>query len=92
MAAAIRASVAALQQPELRRGEDGEEGSRPKKEEAGQRRPEEPRGSRRVPRTQGEGPGEAALPARQDSLGAWHWKPIASPWTCRPNLGCLHVF
>ncbi|XP_060028602.1 E3 ubiquitin-protein ligase ZNF598 isoform X2 [Erinaceus europaeus] len=57
VAAAIRASVAALQQPELRRGEDGEEGGRPKKEEAGQRRPEEPRGSRRVPRTQGEGPG-----------------------------------
>lgn len=57
VAAAIRASVAAQQQEATHRAEDREEGSRPKKEEAAARGPEEPRGSRRLPRAQGEGPG-----------------------------------
>lgn len=70
MAAAIRASVAAQQQQqpqqETRKSEDREEGGRPKKEEAGLRGLEELRGPRRPARTQGEGPGELALPA-----GTW---------------------
>lgn len=62
MAAAIRASVAAQQQQqEMHRSEDREEGSRLKKEDAGLRGAEESRGSRRLPRTQVEGPGELCL-------------------------------
>ncbi|XP_069876083.1 E3 ubiquitin-protein ligase ZNF598-like isoform X2 [Dipodomys merriami] len=57
VAAAIRASVAAQQQEDPRRSEGREEGGRPKKEEAAARAPEEPRGSRRLLRPQGEGPG-----------------------------------
>lgn len=63
MAAAIRASVVTQQQQEMHRSKDREEGSRLKKEEAGAQGPEESRGPRRLPRTQGEGPGEPALPA-----------------------------
>ncbi|XP_039102757.1 E3 ubiquitin-protein ligase ZNF598 isoform X2 [Hyaena hyaena] len=87
VAAAIRASAAAQQQQqqqqqqETRKSEDREEGSRPKKEEAGVRGLEELRGARRPPRTQGEGPGpkEAstngpvspeALPAASPAAGA----------------------
>lgn len=72
MAAAIRASVAAQQQQqqqqETHRTEDREEGSRPKKEEAGLRGPEEACGPRRPARTPGEGPGEQ-LPCRQAHPG-----------------------
>ncbi|XP_036082115.1 E3 ubiquitin-protein ligase ZNF598 isoform X1 [Rousettus aegyptiacus] len=57
VAAAIRASVVTQQQQEMHRSKDREEGSRLKKEEAGAQGPEESRGPRRLPRTQGEGPG-----------------------------------
>lgn len=70
MAAAIRASVATQQQQEMHKSEDREEGSRLKKEEAGMWGAEEPRGPRRLLRTQGEGPGELALPAGS-SVCAW---------------------
>lgn len=70
MAAAIRASVATQQQPEIHRSKDREEGSRLKKEEAGMRGAEEPRGPRRLLRTQGEGPGELALPSGSSAC-AW---------------------
>lgn len=70
MAAAIRASVATQQQQEIHRSEDREEGSRLKKEEAGMW--EEPRGARRLLRTQGEGPGELALPADSSACVGSH--------------------
>lgn len=72
MAAAIRASVATQQQQETHRSEDREEGSRLKKEEAGIWGAEEPRGPRRLLRTQGEGPGELALPAGSSACA---WEP-----------------
>lgn len=59
MAAATRASVAAQQQ--VCRSEE-QERSRPTEEAAGARGPEEPHGLWRPPRTQGEAPGEPALP------------------------------
>lgn len=65
VAAAIRASVAAQQQEDTHRAEDREEGSRPKKEDAAARGSEEPRGSRRLPRTQGEGTGNSNPPGRE---------------------------
>ncbi|XP_012587151.1 PREDICTED: zinc finger protein 598, partial [Condylura cristata] len=74
VAAAIRASVAAQQQPEPRRSEDREEGGRPKKVDAAGRGPEESRGPRRTPRTQaeGSGPQEASAngPASQEAFPA----------------------
>uniref|UniRef100_A0A673VQA6 Zinc finger protein 598 n=1 Tax=Suricata suricatta TaxID=37032 RepID=A0A673VQA6_SURSU len=82
VAAALRALVAAQQQQEeTHRSEDREEGSRPKKEEAGLRGLEELRSARRPPRTQGEGPGpkeasangpvsQEALPAASPAAGA----------------------
>ncbi|XP_059125742.1 E3 ubiquitin-protein ligase ZNF598 [Peromyscus eremicus] len=88
VAAAIRASVAAQQQEETPRAEDREEGSRPKKEEAAARGPEEPRGSRRLPRAQGEGPGskEASTngPISQEAFPATGPGPVAAPSNTLP--------
>ncbi|CAO2642201.1 E3 ubiquitin-protein ligase ZNF598 [Lemmus lemmus] len=81
VAAAIRASVAAQQQEDTHRAEDREEGSRPKKEDASARGSEEPRGSRRLPRTQGEGTGskEASTngPVSQEAFPTTG--PVAAP-------------
>lgn len=88
VAAAIRASVAAQQQEATHRAEDREEGSRPKKEEAAARGPEEPRGSRRLPRAQGEGPGskEASTngPISQEAFPATGPGPVAAPSNTLP--------
>ncbi|XP_036052987.1 E3 ubiquitin-protein ligase ZNF598 isoform X2 [Onychomys torridus] len=87
-AAAIRASVAAQQQEEIHRAEDREEASRPRKEEAAARGPEEPRGSRRLPRAQGEGPGskEASTngPISQEAFPATGPGPVAAPSNTLP--------
>ncbi|KAM8777721.1 E3 ubiquitin-protein ligase ZNF598 isoform 3-T3 [Rhynchonycteris naso] len=87
VAAAIQASVATQQLQELHRNEDREESSRLKKEEPGSRGPEEPRGSRRLLRTQGEGPGpKEALtngPVNQEAF------PAGSPAERAPLLSTL---
>lgn len=88
VAAAIRASVAAQQQEDTHRAEDREEGSRPKKEDAAARGSEEPRGSRRLPRTQGEGTGskEASAngPVSQEAFPTTGPGPVAAPSNTLP--------
>ncbi|XP_029413604.1 E3 ubiquitin-protein ligase ZNF598 isoform X2 [Nannospalax galili] len=88
VAAAIRASVAAQQQEEIRRNEDREEGGRPKKEETAARGPEEPRGSWRLPRAQGEGPGPKETstngPVSQEAFSVTGPGPVAAPTNILP--------
>ncbi|XP_048188468.1 E3 ubiquitin-protein ligase ZNF598 isoform X2 [Perognathus longimembris pacificus] len=89
VAAAIRASVAAQQQTDPRRSEDREEGGRPKKEEVTARAPEEPRGSRRLPRPPGEGPGpketSANGPLSQEAFPASGPGTVAGPPSALPS-------